>query len=330
MSPPSHEWTEYATAKGWEAVYAETERLAREQCGGANLLMGTVGATNAHVVYGLRCPFWHSHACRWQARIRIPRDQVCSGEGGLWVALVTPQYRAEMHKDHMCILEVTRDRNHVDHFGRQGTRAHRAWVAAASQDSAMLCWSRKQIYKWLEDRVPGADVPMAHRCKKWCERKRHASTRARVGIDVPLDTVAGLRTLAFTFAFETVAAQDHFSPHKAYLCPGWFINDDGMCLIFTTFNFMLNIYRASCHPAGLGTVYALDHSYKVLMHIHFCVHGLGCTDGISRMHWIDACGEVMLCLAWCCLPSLTPFVCAWYVTARQRFPCSPVHQRHCA
>ena len=118
-----------------------------------------MGDTNAHVVYGLRCPFWHSHACRWQARIRIPREQVCSGEGGLGVALVTPQYRAKMHKDHMCILEVTRDRSHVDHFGRQETRAHRAWVAAASQDSAMLCWSRKQIYKWLEDRVPGADVP---------------------------------------------------------------------------------------------------------------------------------------------------------------------------
>ena len=241
---------------------AEIKRLAREQCGGANLLTGTVGDTTEHVVYGLRCPFRTSHGCQWQARIRIPRDQFCSAEGGLGVALVTPEYRAKMHKDHMCIIEVTRNRSHVDHFGKQETRAHRAWVAAASQDPAMLCWTRKKIYKWLQDNaVPGADVPMTTRCKKWSERTRHSSTRARVGSDVPVDTLAGLRTLAITFAFETVAAQDHFTPHKAYLCPGWFINDDGMCLIFTTFNFMLNIYRASCHPAGLGTVYALDHTY---------------------------------------------------------------------
>ena len=273
MPHPAHDWTEFATAKGWESACAEIKRLGREQCGGAKLLTGTVGDTSQHVVYGFRCPFRSSHGCPWQARIRIPRDQPCSAEGGLGVALVTPEYRAKMHNDHVCIIEVTCNRSHVDHFGKQETRAHRAWVAAAQQDAAMLSWPRKQIFQWLkEHNVPGADLNMAIRCKKWGERARQASTRHRVGRDVPVDTLAGLRTLALTFAFETVAAQDSFNTNSAYLCPGWFINENSMCLIFTTFNFMLNIYRASRHPAGLGTVYTLDHTYKVSKHIHCTVH----------------------------------------------------------
>lgn len=153
----------------------------------------------------------------------------------------------------------------------------------------------------MDHGVLGADAPMATRCKKWSERMRHASTRARVGRDVPVDTLAGLRSLALTFSFETVAAEEFFTHDQAYLCPGWFINDTGMCLIFTTFNFMLNIYRASCHPAGLGTVYALDHTYKVSMPIPWSLHSFIRSVRISTVPFVNSCGHFVLCLCSCCL-----------------------------
>ena len=275
MPQPSHDWVEVARVHGWAAALDALRKLEQEQCGGARLVLGSKSQNTDQICYGYRCPFRSSHGCKWQARIKIPReadghDHVSTGS----VAHVPPEHRAMVHKDHLCIIEISANKSHSDHFAQQDQGPHTVWKAAVSQNPEMLDWTSRHIFEWLISHgVQGVDAHLATRCKKFNERTRQNFAQARVGSDVPLDTLGGIRTLAQTYAFEAVAEHPSFSCDTAYLCPGWFISDTDMCLMFTTFNLMLNIYRASRLRGEKGVVYALDHTYKVSQRACALQHG---------------------------------------------------------
>ena len=251
-----HDWIEYEVVTGWSAVQQVLSRLAMEQCGGASLTCGSVSSSAAHVLYTYRCAFCAKQGCKWQARVRIPRE-------GAMLA-VKPEQRSLVHAEHKCIVELAADTHHTNHFAPQGTGAHKVWQAAVTQDAEKLDWSSRRIFTWLTDHgVEGVDKEMAQKCKRYNERERRKVVQDRVGCDVDLDTVGGLRALACTYSFERLSRSPTFSHDTVFLCPGWYINEDDVCLIFTTFNLLLNIHRANQYFGDKGLAYGLDHTFKV-------------------------------------------------------------------
>ena len=87
-----HDWIEYEVVTGWSAVQQVLSRLAMEQCGGASLTCGSVSSSAAHVLYTYRCAFCAKQGCKWQARVRIPRE-------GAMLA-VKPEQRSLVHAEH--------------------------------------------------------------------------------------------------------------------------------------------------------------------------------------------------------------------------------------
>ena len=215
-----HDWIEYEVVTGWSAVQQVLSRLALEQCGGAPLTCGSVSSSAAHVLYTYRCAFCAKQGCKWQARVRIPRERA--------MLAVKPEQRSLVHAEHKCIVELAADTHHTNHFAPQGT-----------------------------------GKKMANKCKRYNERERRKVVQDRVGCDVDLDTVGGLRALACTYSFERLSRSPTFSHDTVFLCPGWYINEDDVCLIFTTFNLLLNIHRANQYFGDKGLAYGLDHTFKV-------------------------------------------------------------------
>ena len=283
----AHDWTEFQVVTGWAAVEQVLSRLALDQCGGAPLVCGSMSKSAAHVLYTYRCAFHSTHDCKWLARIRIPRDDA--------MMPVKPQQRFLVHAGHQCIVEVAADTSHCNHFAKQDTGAHIVWKAAVQKDPCMQHWNFRQIFTWLTDHhVEGVDKQLAHKCKRWNERERRKAAQGRVGRDVDLDTVGGLRSLACTYAFEAVSRDPTFCHDTAVLCPGWYINEHDVCLIFTTFNLLLNIHRANEYFGEKGLVYGVDHTFKVSRHVplwHTRVHTTRCAHFCSSV-----CNTSYLCL----------------------------------
>ena len=255
---PAHAWTEIEKVKGWECAQQVLARLSREQCGGAPLTNGNSINCKQHILYLFRCAFKASHGCKVLFRVRIPR----SGD----MTSVSPDLREVHHAHHMCIVEVSSEHAHVNHFGKQeGVGAHTVWKAAVAQHGGkMLDWNTRMIFEWLtENGVEGVDQCTAVRCKTWNERQRRAAAKKRVGRDVDLDTVGGIRELASTYSFEARSQEPQFCCDTAYLVPGWYVNDGDICLMFTTFNLAMNIYRADEYFGERGVVYGVDHTFKV-------------------------------------------------------------------
>lgn len=181
MPHPGHDWVEIARVHGWAAALEALGKLEREQCGGARLVLGSKSQNTDQICYGYRCPFRSSHGCMWQARIRIPReadghDHVSTGS----VAHVNPEHRAMVHKDHLCIIEISRNKSHSDHFAQQDSGPHTVWKAAVSQDPEMLDWTTHHIFYWLITHgVQGVDKHLAIRCKKLNERERQKLANQR-------------------------------------------------------------------------------------------------------------------------------------------------------
>ena len=183
----AHDWIEHQEVTGWESVEKVLTRLARDQCAGAPLICGSMSKSAAHVLYTYRCAFFSKHGCKWQARVRVPRDES--------MIPVKPALRSQVHAQHQCVVEVAADTSHCNHFGQQDTGAHMVWKAAVQKEPALLDFKARQIFKWLQDHdVEGVDENMANRCKRFNERERRKAAQGRVGTDVDLHTVGGLRT----------------------------------------------------------------------------------------------------------------------------------------
>ena len=149
---PAHAWTEIEKVKGWECAQQVLARLSREQCGGAPLTNGNSINCKQHILYLFRCAFKASHGCKVLFRVRIPR----SGD----MTSVSPDLREVHHAHHMCIVEVSSEHSHVNHFGKQeGVGAHTVWKAAVAQHGGkMLDWNTRMIFEWLtENGVEGVD-----------------------------------------------------------------------------------------------------------------------------------------------------------------------------
>ena len=108
------------------------------------------------------------------------------------------------------------------------------------------------------------DVQSAKRCKRYNERERLQRVQRRVGAHVDFNSIGGLRQLAETYSFECVSKDAKFDPHTPYLVPGWTVGDDGsLLLMFTTFNLVLNVFRAREYFRAAGVTFAIDHTFKV-------------------------------------------------------------------
>jgi len=72
--------------------------------------------------------------------------------------------------------------------------------------------------------------------------------------------------------FKNVAQRADFDINTPHLVPGWRCDKkdaetEGMCLIFTTFNMVLNIYRSQQWYGEVGVTTSIDHAFKVSDHL---------------------------------------------------------------
>ena len=123
------DWIEHQEVTGWDSVEKVLTRLARDQCASAPLICGSMSKSAAHVLYTYRCAFFSKHGCKWQARVRVPRDES--------MIPVKPALLSQVHAQHKCVVEVAADTSHSNHFGQQDTGAHMVWKAG--------CWISRPV-----------------------------------------------------------------------------------------------------------------------------------------------------------------------------------------
>ena len=169
------------------------------------------------------------------------------------------------------------------------------WKAYANQFNAALESKGHEIAHWLhKHNIPDQHGAIAKKIARYNQRQRKE-------LQLPDADVAstvkehGCRTTgsdyvqAKQYDFDQICQSDTFGPDTPYLIPGWSIdgsdlldiqnpwaNDDAddivkhskpadrsKCLLFTTFNHILNLYRAQQWFGADHVCLAIDHTFKV-------------------------------------------------------------------
>ena len=206
------------------------------------------------------------------------------------VAQKTPAKQPQYHANHACAVEVDTNFQHVDHAGPHSKGPHMLFVLEAQTTNEMWSWTSSQIQQWMKDKrielSPGDDV------KKFLTRLRRHSQRAREAKDKKLlglgnciaNPVTKLKFATENLTFDAATKDPNFNVHTIYLVPGSLMqeSDNGLdqpklCLMFTSFNLILNIARALHWFRNKGGAIAgIDHTFKVRCTCAICKHIVQC------------------------------------------------------
>jgi len=93
-----------------------------------------------------------------------------------------------------------------------------------------------------------------------------------VGLNTTASRVGGVYAAEQLLDFKNVAQRADFDINTPLLVPGWCCDKEdaetgGVCLVFTTFNMVLNIYRAQQWYGEVGVTTSIDHAFKVSDHL---------------------------------------------------------------
>ena len=171
------------------------------------------------------------------------------------VAQKTPAEQPQYHANHPCAVEVDSNFQHVGHAGPHSL-------------------------------APGDDV------KKFLTRLRRHSQRAREAKDKKLlglgnciaNPVTKLKFATENLTFDAATKDPNFNVHTIYLVPGSLMqeSDNGLdqpklCLMFTSFNLILNVARAvHWYRNKGGAIAGIDHTFKVRCTCAICKHIVQC------------------------------------------------------
>ena len=266
-------WFPVAQCSGWEEAQVAMHKLSVQQMSGAALHKGTVSATQGFLTYRFRCPFHGSHNCNWLCRVSIP----LAGDATNAVAQKTPAEQRQHHGNHRCVVEVDSNFQHVDHAGPQSKGPHMLFVLEAQTTNEMWSWSSRRTQQWMHDRkielAPSDDVKMfLNRLRRHSQRAREAKDKELLGLgNCIANPVTKLKVATENLTFDAATKDPNFNVHTIYLVPGSLTQDSDngqdqpkLCLMFTSFNLILNVARAVYwYRDSGGAIAGIDHTFKV-------------------------------------------------------------------
>ena len=129
-----------------------------------------------------------------------------------------------------------------------------------------------------EQKIPDPDCHQPERCKKWAERQVRLANLKQVSFTTTVSRLGSVYAAVQLLDFKNVAQRADFDINTPHLVPGWCCDKEdaetgGMCLVFTTFNMVLNIYQAQQWYGEVGITTSIDHAFKVsdnLLTTHTC------------------------------------------------------------
>lgn len=162
----------------------------------------------------------------------------------------------------MVRIEVPSAAHRTDHKMAPAVGPPNAWKTAASREPTLLFWKSHQIKVWLHDN--GYNDPNAHLAHRiqafnWC-----GSLNASGTAFLAANTIGGMHTYCANNDFRALITTEVFDMHTPYIVPGWYVEHDSVCIMFTAINMILHWYCASkVLGRHVGVMGAIDHTYKV-------------------------------------------------------------------
>jgi len=117
-----------------------------------------------------------------------------------------------------------------------------------------------------EQNIPDPNRLQPERSKKWAERQVREANLKQVGFATIASRVSGVYAAVQLLDFKNVAQWVDFDINTPHLVPGWCCDKEDaetgcMCLVFTTFNMVLNIYQAQQWYGEVGVTTSIDHAF---------------------------------------------------------------------
>jgi hypothetical protein len=288
----AHTWRDHDRCMGWASAMTKMAALEEIHCPGLKFVRGSFIQQNHHVDYRFHCPYQATCHCRWKCRIRV----LFGKDPKTPATAVKAESREQFHAHHCCVLQICQDFPHSSHSEPAGDKVPVLWKAFANQFEGALLLKSHEIASWLQKQaIHDQDGKILKKIVRYNQRQRAALQHpdadvAAIVKEHPGRTKGTDYALAQQYDFEQMCQSDTFGPDTAYLIPGWSIDgsdllldipnpwavhssDDivkhskkgerGKCLLFTTFNDILNLYRAQQWFGADHVCLAIDHTFKV-------------------------------------------------------------------